>query len=174
MFDVLEIEFEVDVVSVVFVVSVVSVLIEVVNLVVLCVVELCIVGLQVEFVEVCYFKFFDLYECIQCWVDEVGFGFGWVIVYFVLVLVWWNGQIIGKCLFGLCIVEFIGKLMMVMCVFKCYGGYVVGLVIGLFGFVQVFWDLNCQVIQDKIVYMVVIDLCCKLVCFEFIILFEEL
>jgi hypothetical protein len=40
--------------------------------------------------------------------------------------------------------------------FERFGGYAAGLVTGLLGFAQVYWDRNRQMIHDKIVETVVV------------------
>ncbi len=103
-------------------------------------------------------KAFDLQEQVSVWADEVGLGLGWAIAYFSLLPVLWNGQTLGKRLFGLRVVELTGKPLTVMLAFKRYGGYAAGMATGMFGFAQVFWDGNRQAIQDKTAHTVVIDL----------------
>lgn len=105
---------------------------------------------------------FDLREQLRHWAHEVGLGFGWAIVYFSLLPAWWNGQTLGKRLFGLRIVELTGKPLTPLRAFKRYGGYAAGMATGLFGFLQVLWDPNRQAIQDKTAHTVVIDLRRKL------------
>lgn len=101
---------------------------------------------------------FDLKRQLSAWADEAGLGLGWAIAYFSLLPAWWNGQTLGKRLFGLRVVELTGKPLTVMIAFKRYGGYAAGVATGLFGFAQVFWDDNRQAIQDKTAHTVVIDL----------------
>jgi len=103
-------------------------------------------------------KPFDLKEQLSVWADEVGLGLGWTIAYFSLLPAWWNGQTLGKRLFGLRVVELTGKPVTVMLAFKRYGGYAAGMATGMFGFAQVFWDGNRQAIQDKTAHTVVVDL----------------
>lgn len=107
-------------------------------------------------------RVFDLREQLRHWTDEVGLGFGWAIAYFSLLPAWWNGQTLGKRLFGLRIVELTGKPLTPLRAFKRYGGYAAGMATGLFGFLQVLWDPNRQAIQDKTAHTVVIDLRRKL------------
>jgi uncharacterized RDD family membrane protein YckC len=92
------------------------------------------------------------------WLDGLGVGFGWAIVYFSLVPAWLQGQTLGKKLMGLRVVELTGKPLNVMSCFSRYGGYAAGMATGMMGFVQVLWDVNRQAIQDKIAHTVVIDL----------------
>ena len=107
-------------------------------------------------------KPFNLREQVSDWIDEVGLGLGWAVVYFSLLPAWWNGQTVGKKLLRLRAVELTGKPITVMRAFKRYGGYAAGMATGLFGFAQVFWDPNRQAIQDKTAHTVVIDLRRKL------------
>lgn len=107
-------------------------------------------------------KAFDLREQLRRWAQDVGLGFGWAIAYFSLLPAWWNGQTLGKRLFGLRIVELTGKPLTPLRAFKRYGGYAAGMATGLFGFLQVLWDPNRQAIQDKTAHTVVIDLRRKL------------
>ena len=92
------------------------------------------------------------------WLEGVGVGFGWAIVYFSLVPAWLNGQSLGKKLLGLRVVELTGKPLTVMMCFSRYGGYVAGMATGMFGFAQVLWDDNRQALQDKVAHTVVVDL----------------
>jgi len=103
-------------------------------------------------------KPFHLKEQLSVWADEVGLGVGWAIAYFSLLPAWWNGQTLGKRLFGLRVVELTGKPLTVMLAFKRYGGYAAGMATGMFGFAQIFWDGNRQAIQDKTAHTVVVDL----------------
>ena len=118
--------------------------------------------LQAQLVEARKPKAFDLNEQIRTWVDEVGLGLGWAIVYFSLLPVWWRGQTVGKRLLGLRVVELTGKPLTALRAFKRYGGYAAGMATGLFGFAQILWDPNRQAIQDKTAHTVVIDLRRKL------------
>jgi len=113
--------------------------------------------LEAELAEARQPKPFDLQEQLKLWADEVGLGLGWAIAYFALLPVWWNGQTLGKRLFGLRIVELTGKPITVMHAFKRYGGYAAGMATGMFGFAQIFWDRNRQAIQDKTAHTVVVD-----------------
>lgn len=103
-------------------------------------------------------KSFSLKEQLRAWADEFGLGLGWAIAYFSLLPVWWNGQTLGKRLFGLRVVELTGKPLTPMLAFKRYGGYAAGMATGMFGFAQIFWDGNRQAIQDKTAHTVVVDL----------------
>jgi uncharacterized RDD family membrane protein YckC len=89
---------------------------------------------------------------------SMGLGFGWAIAYFSLLPYLWNGQSLGKRVFGLRVVELTGKPLSVFHCFSRYGGYAAGTATGGIGFLQILWDVNRQAIQDKIAHTVVIDL----------------
>jgi hypothetical protein len=124
--------------------------------------EVRIALLQAQLAEARKPKSFNLKDQLHEWADDVGLGLSWAIAYFSLLPVWWQGQTLGKRVFGLRVVELTGKPLTVMRAFKRYGGYAAGMATGLFGFVQVFWDPNRQAIQDKTAHTVVIDLRRKL------------
>jgi hypothetical protein len=90
--------------------------------------------------------------------DDIGAGLGWGVVYFSLLPAWWGGQTVGKKLFRLRVVELTGKPMTVMRCLKRYGGYAAGLATGGVGLAQILWDVNRQGLQDKAAHTVVIDL----------------
>jgi uncharacterized RDD family membrane protein YckC len=92
------------------------------------------------------------------WLDDVGFGYGWAMLYFSFVPAWWRGQTLGKRLFGLRVVELTGKPMTVFQCLKRHGGYAAGMATGGIGLLQLLWDSNRQAIQDKTAHTVVIDL----------------
>lgn len=100
----------------------------------------------------------DLRGQIKHWIDEIGLSYGWALLYFTLLPVAWPGQTAGKRLLGLRVVELTGKPLTLMTCFKRYGGYAAGMATGFMGFVQIFWDSNCQTIEDKTAHTVVIDL----------------
>jgi uncharacterized RDD family membrane protein YckC len=89
---------------------------------------------------------------------RLGLRFGWAIAYFTLLPFWWQGQTVGKRLFGLRIVELTGKPLGLMTSFGRYGGYAAGLATGGLGFLQVLWDPNRQAVEDKLAHTVVVDL----------------
>ena len=89
---------------------------------------------------------------------KVGLRFGWAIAYFSLLPFWWNGQTVGKRLFGLRVVELTGKPLGLVTCFGRYGGYAAGLATGGMGLLQVLWDPNRQAVEDKLVHTVVVDL----------------
>lgn len=88
---------------------------------------------------------------------EFGIGYGWSLVYFTMLPVWWRGQTLGKRLFGLRTVEITGKPMVPLLAFKRFGGYLAGMATGGLGLVQLLWDPNRQALQDKAAHTVVID-----------------
>lgn len=90
--------------------------------------------------------------------DDIGAGLGWGIVYFSLLPAWWGGQTVGKKLFRLRIVELTGKPMTVLRSLKRYGGYAAGLATGGLGFLQILWDPNRQGLHDKAAHTAVLDL----------------
>lgn len=88
--------------------------------------------------------------------DELGIGFGWTGLYFTAFLTLWRGQTPGKKLAGVRVVRLNGQPMTMWTSFERFGGYAAGLVTGLLGFAQVYWDRNRQMIHDKIVETVVV------------------
>jgi uncharacterized RDD family membrane protein YckC len=88
--------------------------------------------------------------------DELGIGFGWTGLYFTAFVALWKGQTPGKRLLGVRVVRLDGKPMTMWSAFERFGGYAAGLVTGLLGFAQVYWDRNRQMIHDKIVETVVV------------------
>jgi hypothetical protein len=97
-------------------------------------------------------------ETIDALAESIGASFGWGIVYFSLLPALWQGQTIGKKVFGLRVVELTGKPMTVMRCLKRYGGYAAGMATGGLGFGQALWDDNRQAIQDRAAHTVVVDL----------------
>jgi uncharacterized RDD family membrane protein YckC len=93
---------------------------------------------------------------ITGFLDELGLGFGWMGLYFTAFLSLWRGQTPGKKLVGVRVVRLNGQPMTLWTSFERFGGYAAGLVTGLLGFAQVFWDRNRQMIHDKIVETVVV------------------
>jgi uncharacterized RDD family membrane protein YckC len=88
--------------------------------------------------------------------NELGLGFGWTGLYFTAFLSLWRGQTPGKKLAGVRVVRLNGQPMTLWTSFERFGGYAAGLVTGLLGFAQVYWDRNRQMIHDKIVETVVV------------------
>jgi uncharacterized RDD family membrane protein YckC len=97
-------------------------------------------------------------EELKEWGSSIGEKFGWAFIYFTFLPYWWQGQTIGKKVFGLRVVELTGKPLTKMNYLGRYGGYAAGMATGMIGFIQVLWDVNRQAIQDKIAHTVVIDL----------------
>lgn len=97
-----------------------------------------------------------LLHSITEFLDELGIGFGWTGLYFTAFMALWRGQTPGKKLAGVRVVRLNGQPMTLWTSFERFGGYAAGLVTGLLGFVQVFWDRNRQMIHDKIVETVVV------------------
>lgn len=97
-------------------------------------------------------------EYVARFLDDLGAGLGWGIVYFSLLPAWWGGQTVGKKLLRLRVVELTGKPMTVMRSLKRYGGYAAGLATGGLGFLQILWDPNRQGLHDKAAHTAVLDL----------------
>jgi uncharacterized RDD family membrane protein YckC len=114
--------------------------------------------LEAELAEARKPKKLHLRDRVSEFLDDIGAGLGWGIVYFSLLPAWWGGQTVGKKLFGLRIVELTGKPMTVMRSLKRYGGYAAGLATGGLGFLQIVWDPNRQGLHDKAAHTAVIDL----------------
>jgi hypothetical protein len=95
-------------------------------------------------------------HAITGFLDELGLGFGWTGLYFTAFLALWRGQTPGKKMLGVRVVRLNGQPMTLWTSFERFGGYAAGLVTGLLGFAQVFWDRNRQMIHDKIVETVVV------------------
>ena len=114
--------------------------------------------LEAELAEARKPKTLHLKDKLMEFLDDIGAGLGWGIVYFSLLPAWWGGQTVGKKLFGLRIVELTGKPMTVMRSLKRYGGYAAGLATGGLGFLQIVWDPNRQGLHDKAAHTAVIDL----------------
>ncbi|HEX8391237.1 MAG TPA: RDD family protein [Longimicrobium sp.] len=88
--------------------------------------------------------------------DEMGIGFGWSGLYFTGFVALWKGQTPGKRLMGIRVVRLNGQPMNLWTAFERFGGYAAGLVTGLLGFAQVYWDKNRMMIHDKIIETVVV------------------
>ena len=99
-----------------------------------------------------------LFDKLKVADHTLGLGVGWAMLYFTLLPYYWNGQTVGKRLLRLRVVELTGKPMTLLHCLGRYGGYAAGMATGMFGFAQVFWDVNRQAIQDKIAHTVVLDL----------------
>lgn len=88
--------------------------------------------------------------------EDLGIGFGWTGLYFTAFVALWKGQTPGKRLLGVRVVRLDGRPLTWWSAFERFGGYAAGLVTGLMGFAQVYWDRNRQMIHDKIVETVVV------------------
>ncbi|HLM67325.1 MAG TPA: RDD family protein, partial [Longimicrobium sp.] len=88
--------------------------------------------------------------------EDLGLGFGWTGLYFTAFVALWKGQTPGKRLLGVRVVRLDGRPLTWWGSFERFGGYAAGLVTGLLGFAQVYWDRNRQMIHDKIVETVVV------------------
>jgi len=88
--------------------------------------------------------------------DDLGLGFGWTGLYFTAFTALWRGQTPGKRLLGVRVLRLDGKPLSMWGSFERFGGYAAGLVTGLLGFAQVYWDRNRQAIHDKISETVVV------------------
>lgn len=88
--------------------------------------------------------------------EDLGIGFGWTGLYFTAFVAVWKGQTPAKRLLGLRVVRLDGRPLTWLSSFERFGGYAAGLVTGLLGFAQVYWDRNRQMIHDKIVETVVV------------------
>jgi hypothetical protein len=88
--------------------------------------------------------------------DDLGLSFGWNALYFTAFTALWKGQTPGKRLLGIRVVRLNGQPMTLWSAFERFGGYAAGVLTGLLGFAQVYWDRNRQAIHDKITETVVI------------------
>ena len=89
--------------------------------------------------------------------NDLGLGFGWAAFYFTVFTAWFDGQTLGKKIFGIRVIQLDGVKISLWAAFGRYGGYAAGFTTGLLGFFQIYWDANRQAIQDKISATVVID-----------------
>lgn len=117
-----------------------------------------IAQLEAELAEARRPKKLKLGEHVSGFLDDLGAGLGWGIVYFSLLPAWWGGQTVGKKLLRLRVVELTGQPMTVMRNLKRYGGYAAGLATGGLGFLQILWEPNRQGLQDKAAHTAVLDL----------------
>ena len=100
---------------------------------------------------------YSLIDSIKNVLGDVGFDFGWAAVYWTLLTGWWDGQTLGKRLFGIRVIQLNGKPFTMWDSFNRCGGYAAGVATGLLGFAQALWDPNRQAIHDKVSFTVVID-----------------
>lgn len=89
--------------------------------------------------------------------DDLGMAVGWIGMYFVLFLAFWEGRTPGKRLLSLKVVRLNGERLTLWYSFERFGGYAAGFATGLLGFAQVYWDANRQGTHDKIAGTVVLD-----------------
>jgi hypothetical protein len=97
-----------------------------------------------------------LFNRLVALLDDLGIGFGWTGLYFTAFTALWRGQTPGKRLVGVRVLRLDGKPLGFWASFERFGGYAAGLVTGLLGFAQVYWDRNRQAIHDKISETVVV------------------
>jgi hypothetical protein len=88
--------------------------------------------------------------------EDLGIGFGWTGLYFTAFTALWKGQTPAKRLLGIRVLRLNGQPMTLWASFERFGGYAAGLLTGLLGFAQVYWDRNRQAIHDKITETVVV------------------
>ncbi len=100
----------------------------------------------------------SLIDWVNGILGDLGLSFGWAAVYFSCLTAWWHGQTLGKRLLGIKVVRIDGKSIDLWESIGRYGGYSAGLGTGLLGFLQIYWDVNRQGIQDKISETLVIRL----------------
>lgn len=96
-------------------------------------------------------------DALDAALDDIGLSFGWGLVYFSLLPVWWPGRTLGKRLLGLRIVELSGQPLTPLRGLKRYGGYAAGMATGGLGFLQLLWEPNRQALHDRAAHTVVID-----------------
>ena len=94
---------------------------------------------------------------VQKTAADFGLTLGWFGLYSILSMTVWNGWTPGKRLLGIRVVRLSGKPFALWPAFERFGGYAAGLLTGLLGFFQMFWDPNRQAVQDKIGGTVVVD-----------------
>ena len=83
-------------------------------------------------------------------------GIGWAAVYFTLSLYLLKGQTIGKLMLGLRVLQLDDQPISIWNSLGRYGGYAASFVVGLTGFLQIFWDPNRQGLHDRIANTVVV------------------
>ncbi len=97
-------------------------------------------------------------DLLIAFLGDFGIIIGWVGFYYILNLEYFNGQTVGKKIFGIKVCRLDGKDINMWSSFERFSGYLAGFFTGYIGFIQVFWDKNRQMIQDKIAETVVIDI----------------
>jgi hypothetical protein len=88
--------------------------------------------------------------------DDLGFGFGWMALYFTFFLAWMKGQTPGKRVMKVRVIRLDARPISWWISFERFGGYAASLSIGLLGFLQILWDRNRQGLHDKAVETVVV------------------
>ncbi len=88
--------------------------------------------------------------------EDLGLGFGWLMLYFTAFPVLWRGYTPGKRMLGIRVIRLDGRPIGWWTATERFAGYSASLATGLLGFVQVFWDRNRQTIHDKVASTVVV------------------
>jgi len=99
---------------------------------------------------------FSIVHAVKSILDDLGIGFGWMALYFTAFLTLWKGRTPGKRILRIRVIRLDGKPIGWWAAFERFGGYAAGLVTGLLGFLQIYWDRNRQAIHDKISETVVV------------------
>ena len=100
---------------------------------------------------------YSIIEWVKGILGDLGLGFGWAALYFSVFTAWWQGRTPGKRLLSIKVLKLDGSSLTLWESFGRYGGYGAGLATGLLGFLQIYWDMNRQAIQDKISETLVIQ-----------------
>lgn len=99
---------------------------------------------------------FAMMRLIANLAEDLGLEIGWSALYFTAFLAIWRGQTPGKRLVGIRVIRLNGAPITWWAAFERFGGYAAGVVTGLLGFAQVYWDRNRQGVHDKISETVVV------------------
>lgn len=99
---------------------------------------------------------FSFVRAIRSTLEDLGIGFGWMALYHTAFLTLWKGHTPGKRILRIRVIRLDGKPIGWWAAFERFGGYAAGLVTGLLGFLQIYWDRNRQAIHDKIAETVVV------------------
>lgn len=100
----------------------------------------------------------SLYVSIKKATRLMGLSLGWIGIYFISTIAFFQGQTLGKKLLNIRVIRLNNKPIGLFFAFERFGGYAAGFATGLIGFFQMFWDANRQAIHDKIAGTVVVDL----------------